>query len=369
MMNNQRDTVRIGLLGCGRIARISHLATIARLPAATLSAVGDCQPENLTWAMSHAPSVRAFADYRDLLKSGEVDAVVICMPTFLHAKAAIGAFEACKHVYVEKPLASCIEDGRQVVRAWRNSGQLGMIGFNFRFHPLYLQAEHCLANGQVGRLVAAQSNFGAAPRDLPMWKRKRATGGGALLDLASHHIDMARCLVGEISRVSATIRSVRSEADTVTLSLHCDSRWGEFEEIVVQSFASMSACEADRFELIGDRGSLSVDRRAGQGTLRPARQRHDRTGRLQGLGSHLAEIPSRLAHTLRPQPEHSYQNALAHFINAIQAGEATDPDLDAGLRNLEIITAIEEAAQDGGTVSVPAVRTVYPTRTPSAGTR
>ena len=123
-------------------------------------------------------------------------------------------------MYLEKPLARDLVEGEEIVAAWRRSGKVGAIGFNFRFHPLVRAARRELERGRIGSPHTARTTFCAAPRSVPAWKTARATGGGALLDLASHHVDLVPDLLGSyVEEVFATIRSSRNEQDTVTLEL------------------------------------------------------------------------------------------------------------------------------------------------------
>ena len=95
--------LRIGVIGCGQIARAIHLPVLARIPDARLAALAEPVEPNRVAAAAMAPGARVFSDYRELLDAGGLDAAVICVPPHLHAPCAIAAFDAGLHVYLEKP--------------------------------------------------------------------------------------------------------------------------------------------------------------------------------------------------------------------------------------------------------------------------
>jgi myo-inositol 2-dehydrogenase / D-chiro-inositol 1-dehydrogenase len=132
--------LKVGLVGCGRVAQLVHLNILTRLPGAELVALAECDPDRLKQASRRAPGAVTFADYQELLDFPAVDAVVICLPNALHAEATIAALQHGKHVYLEKPLATNPTDGRRVLEVWRRAGLVGMIGFNYRLNPLYQAA-------------------------------------------------------------------------------------------------------------------------------------------------------------------------------------------------------------------------------------
>lgn len=329
---------RIGLIGAGRIAQLFHLPILARLTDARLVAVADPDADRLTAARRLAPAARCFADYRDLLTQADAEAVVICAPPALHAETAIAAFEAGRHVYLEKPLATNLADGRRVVAAWQRAGTTGMIGFNFRFHPLYRRAKALIDAGRSGSILGARSVLVSAARTLPPWKQTRATGGGALLDLASHHVDLARYLLDQpFESVTATLESRRSEDDTAALQLRLRSG------AIAQIFCAIGSADDHRFEIYAERGRIAIDRTMTHVEYLESSLRGFRLHRLQA-GLRLID-PRNLLRS--PGAEPSFALALGAFVDAARTGRAIQPDLLDGYRSLAVIVAAEEAARSG----------------------
>ena len=152
-----RPPLKIGVVGCGHIGRLVHCESLRRLPNVEITGLADADPIQLQSARSQFPGVRAFADYVELLGQPDIEAVVICLPNALHAVAAIEAFERGKHVYLEKPLAVALDEGRAAVDAWRRAGRVGMIGFNYRLNPLHQQMRSHIRDGAIGELIGARS--------------------------------------------------------------------------------------------------------------------------------------------------------------------------------------------------------------------
>jgi myo-inositol 2-dehydrogenase / D-chiro-inositol 1-dehydrogenase len=247
--------LKIGVMGCGGIARAVHLPLLSRLPQVEVVALAEADPERRAAAAKWARGASLFAGYPELLRESAAEAVLICLPNALHAEAAIASFEHGRHVYLEKPLATGLADARSVLSAWKTAGVTGMIGFNYRFNPLYQEARRQIASGRLGKLVGVRSVFATSAANLPAWKRSRAGGGGVLLDLASHHLDLVRFFFDqEICAVSADLRSLRSEGDSAVLQLRLS------DGLLVQSLFSFRAVEEDRFEVYGETGKLTVDR-------------------------------------------------------------------------------------------------------------
>lgn len=326
---------RLGLVGCGRIAELTHLPALRALETGRLVAAADPDPARRRLAERYG--VRTVGDPTDLLD--DVDAVVITTPTHTHADLAVAAFEAGCHVYVEKPLAPHVGAGRRIADAWESSGRVGMVGFNLRYQPLTLEARRRIAAGDLGEVVGVRTAFCSAPRDLPAWKRTRATGGGALLDLASHHVDLVRFLLGrEIEHAEARTRTVRTEDDVATLDLVLDGG------VPVQTLVSLAATPQDRVEIVGDAGTLVIDRFRSR-TLRftPAHLDGDRRSRLRRTAALLARVPGDLRDALLPIAEPSFATALRTFALAAANGIQPAPSIADGLAALEVIERAEAA--------------------------
>jgi predicted dehydrogenase len=340
--------IRIAILGCGRVARIHHLPALTGFSEARVVALAEADEALLGEARKLAPEARALADWRSLVDDPSIDAVVVCLPSGFHAEAARSAFEAGKHIYLEKPIATRSEEAAGVLAAWRSSGKIGMTGFNQRFHPAVIHAREAIHEGVIGPIVGARMASGSPPRELPAWKRSRSTGGGALLDALSHHADLARFLFdAEVRDVSASVRSLRSEDDNAWSTL--TMRGG----VRVESRVSFTSPQENRFEVTGEKGTLRVDRIEGSLTLDVGDARWSRRARIAREIARLRHLSAGLRSALASRRDPSYRLALAALVQAVRRGAHPKPDIEDGERSLAVVLAAETAARDGRRVPVP----------------
>jgi len=343
--------LKIGLMGFGQIAQSIYQKILARLPDVELVAVAEADPERFEEAKHLFPHALIFPNYQELLELLQIDAIIICLPNSLHADAAITSLRKGKHVYLEKPLATNLEEGQRILEVWKRSGKIGMVGYNLRFNRLYLSLKQHIQERKIGELVSARSVFSTSARGLPNWKQNRKSGGGVLLDLGSHHIDLIHFLFEQkVTCVSCNLRSQRSEEDSGTLHLRLANG------LLVQSFFSLSAINEDRFEMYGFKGKVTVDRYFSLDveimppTLHLARLRW-LWGKLRSL-----KHSSYLFEKYRaPVFEPSYQIALSHFIKAVKTNQPVHPNFTDGYRSLAVLIAAEESARTGRTISIPDV--------------
>jgi len=340
--------LRVGLIGCGSIAQLVHLNILTRLPDVALVAVAEPDPQRRVEAGRRAPQAAVFVDHRELLARGEIEAVVICLPNALHAEVAIAALQHGKHVYLEKPLATNLDDGRRVLSAWRRAGVVGMIGFNLRLHALFQEAQQCLRSGRLSPLVGVRSIRSTVPQPLPPWKRKRQSGGGVLLDLASHHLDLVHFLFEQsVQEVSAEVWSQQSEDDSAMLHLRLA------DGLCVQSFFAMNAVEEDRFEVYGQARKLTVDRyRSLKVELTDSTRDLSWLRKMKREMWVFARSPSLWAKLFTPHHEPSYRLALARFVETVRTNQPASPDFWDGYRSLAIIAAAELSARTQGSVKL-----------------
>ena len=335
--------MRVGIIGCGAVTHYCHVPALLRIRGVTIAAVAD---PNETFRNRVALATRspAFKSAEFLLANASVDAVVIATPPHTHAAIGTMAARAGKAIYLEKPIATSLSDARDLSRSTSDAGIKAVIGFNRRSHPLYARAHAMIQSGDIGSVRALQTTFcEPVPVDgMPGWKEKRSTGGGALLDLASHHIDIVRWLTGsEVSTVSAVVQSAQSEHDSASMQLTLENG------ISVQSFVSFRAGYAERVTVIGDEGTLEIDRHRGSLTLQTSRRFGYGARRRLVLPS-INDVAWKARRLIRPSHDPSYHRALSAFANGGK-GLAT---LHDGEMSLRAIVAAEESALAGQPVTL-----------------
>ncbi|MEW6143678.1 MAG: Gfo/Idh/MocA family oxidoreductase [Thermodesulfobacteriota bacterium] len=344
------QNVNVGLIGCGRIASLVYLNFLSKIPGLRLAAIAEPDAVRREKAGVSAPGAALHTDYKELLREPDISAVIICLPNHLHSEAAVAAFEYGKHVYLEKPIAINSTQAEEVVRTWKKSGLAGMAGFNLRFNPVYRALREDIGSGAIGDAVFMRTVFTSSGRELPEWKKLRSTGGGALLDLASHHIDLVRFILNdEITQIFARTSSHRTEDDNAMLEYKTSGG------IHVQSYFSINSVDEDKIKVYGTGGKLTADR-YGSLNVRIESGESARRGRLsylkQAARSLLRNPVSFKDKLLCPGKEPSFETAIGHFASAVRENRGVSPDLSDGLRCITILEAAEESARSGRMISL-----------------
>jgi myo-inositol 2-dehydrogenase/D-chiro-inositol 1-dehydrogenase len=211
-------TVRVGVIGAGRIGKI-HAGNLAtRIPGARVTTIADIKPDVAKATADKLGIPRVTADYRDILADPEIDAVAICSSTTTHPQIVMDASRAKKHIFCEKPLAADLGELDRALAAVEASGVKLQVGFNRRFDPNFRKVRDMVAAGQIDepQLVRVTSRDPEPPP--PEFVK---TSGGIFLDMTIHDFDMARYLMG------------RSEVDEVYVAgaVLVDPRIGEAGDI------------------------------------------------------------------------------------------------------------------------------------------
>ncbi|HEX2947272.1 MAG TPA: Gfo/Idh/MocA family oxidoreductase [Clostridia bacterium] len=187
--------LKIGIIGCGGIARQKHLPALSKLSAkCEIVAFCDIIEERAISAQKEfgTPGSRTYTDYHELLKDESIDVVHVLTPNVAHAPITIDAFAAGKHVMCEKPMAHNTEMAAQMMDAWKKSGKMFTIGYQNRFNPI-LQSLYATCNdGYLGDIYFAKAHA-VRRRAVPTWgvfQDKSKQGGGPLIDIGTHALDM-----------------------------------------------------------------------------------------------------------------------------------------------------------------------------------
>jgi myo-inositol 2-dehydrogenase/D-chiro-inositol 1-dehydrogenase len=189
--------VRIGLIGAGAIAR-RHVAVLATRPDSDVVAVCDT---DLARAEALVAGAAAYGRWQDLLEH-PLDAVFVCTPPATHAEPAIAAMRRGVAVYLEKPLARAAADGEAIVAAWRETGAVCAVGYQWRSLDVLRRVRDELAGAAPGMLIS-RSVGPTEPGRAASWFGDPAASGGILFELGSHDIDLQHALAGPAESVQA----------------------------------------------------------------------------------------------------------------------------------------------------------------------
>jgi predicted dehydrogenase len=205
--------VNLGIIGLGYIGQI-HLRHSLKLQNARVAAVADVSPKALEQAKTYGVK-KTYTDYVELLKDPEVDAVLISLPTHLHLKCTQAVAEAHKAIFLEKPIATNIGEAKEIISYAQNNNVKLMMGYPLRFNKEFERVKADLDNGLIGDVENAHATYissgpffhraeGYSPVPVPeWWFNSQSTGGGVLIDLGCHVINLMRWFFGEITDVKS----------------------------------------------------------------------------------------------------------------------------------------------------------------------
>jgi len=194
--------VRVGVIGCGRVAQ-DHLQALQRIAEFEIVAVADVVARQAT-SVAEQFGCRAHVDYREMIEHGGLDAVVVCTPPMSHAAVTLHALSAGLHVLGEKPFALTAGDARKMMDAAGDVGRVLMMASKFRFVDDMVRAKGIIDSGILGRIVLWENVFCSRVDMRERWNsRREVSGGGVLADNGSHSVDVARYLLGPIALVQA----------------------------------------------------------------------------------------------------------------------------------------------------------------------
>ncbi len=331
------QTLRVGIVGCGKIAQVAHVPGYQNVEGVEVAALVDADAAAAERLRETAGiDAATFTDFGAFLDSG-LDAVSICTPNHLHAPMALAALKRGLHVLCEKPIAGTLEDADAMVAAAADAGRVLQINQSLRYHALYATMAQLVRSGAIGqpqharclRAGGTSPNRGWSPG--ADWFVSRAAHGGLLLDIGIHMADCLRWMVGDVERVSGDVQS-RTEGVDVPDNVRALMRHaGGCTSVLELSWTFPVGGSA--LEIYGTEGALT----AGAG---------DRPLTLTTLkgGERVVSHPE-----LLPPPPDSY----ACFARAIRGEAASPTPGELGRDALAICLAIAESAETGQATRVP----------------
>ncbi|MFC0475786.1 Gfo/Idh/MocA family protein [Robertmurraya beringensis] len=220
--------LRVGVIGCGSIARHRHLPEYAANPNVELVAVCDNNAERAL-EIGEKYGVPSYTSFVELLRNAEVDAVSVCTPNYLHAPISNAALLAGVHVLCEKPMATSEEEAKSMIETAKNSGKKLMIAHNQRFVASHQKARQLIESGEVGKIYSFRTAFGhGGPEGWSVegkegwFFQKDKAFVGAMGDLGVHKTDLLRYVLGEeIVEVGAFVETSAKEFATVDDTAVC----------------------------------------------------------------------------------------------------------------------------------------------------
>ena len=193
-----KSKIRVGIVGAGGIAK-HHAWGYQKHPQAEIVAVCDSMKDRADAFAKEMSIPEVYSDYKKLMKRDDIDAISICLPNFLHGPVALAALNSGKHVLVEKPLANTVKDGEKMVAASKKNKKYLMVAFHNRFRSDTQVLKKAIEGGALGNIYYAKTAY-LRRVGIPAWGKwfctKSQSGGGPLIDIGVHVLDLTLFLMG-----------------------------------------------------------------------------------------------------------------------------------------------------------------------------
>lgn len=332
--------ISVGVIGIGNMGS-AHVSAVGggRIEGLRLAAVCDIDAERLELCLEKNPGVRGYADWHELVRDPELDAVIIAVPHPLHATIAMEALRSGKHVLTEKPVDITVTKARELNEVAKNSDRIFAIMFNQRTHPLFAQAREIVKSGQLGQLQRSvwivtnwyrTQNYYNSGTWRATWSGE---GGGVLLNQAPHNLDLWQWICGMPKEITAfcdisKYHNIEVEDDVTIFARYENGATGVFITTTGEFPGT------NRLEISGTRGKLVLE----EGKLKWWKLDKDTqdvardTADSYSFDMQVEDIP-------QSRPETAHLGILQNFSNAMRFGEELlSPGTD-GIYELSISNA------------------------------
>jgi scyllo-inositol 2-dehydrogenase (NADP+) len=198
--------IRAGIIGLGKMG-ISHYAIMNALNDVKVAAVCDTSGFLLS-TLKKQTQVDTYKDYKEMIDQANLDCVLVATPTRFHAESARYALEKNLHVFVEKPFALSVEEGRALSDLAVRKKRVNQVGYNNRFIGTFIEAQRLVKAGVIGEAYHVLGEvYGpvVVREQSSTWRSKKSEGGGCLHDYAAHVIDLMNFAVGPPKQIAGTV--------------------------------------------------------------------------------------------------------------------------------------------------------------------
>ena len=344
--------IRVALVGIGKMG-LSHCAIVNTHPDVELVAICDAS-DYLLSVFAKYTGIRVYGDYRKLLESEKLDAVIVATPSRYHAEMVQAALGRGLHVFCEKPFCLSAGEGLALAELAEKNNLVNQVGYHYRFVGAFQELKRLLDSRALGKLhhIRAEA-FGPVvlkPKGTT-WRSRRQEGGGCLYDYASHAIDLVNYLVGRPQSVGGTLMnqlfSGDVEDEVYTNLFYADGLTGQ----IAANWSDESQRKmSTKVSVWGANGKIVADRQELQIYIRDA-------GRaLQGLNKgwntrYTTALTQPVWFYLRGE---EYSAQIDHFIQAIKTGHAeTASSFRSAVDTDLVVSAMVRDSEIGGTETEP----------------
>jgi len=341
---------RVAFIGCGGIAQ-THIAALRTMPDVDIVGGVDIDPVRIKQMEEVHKIPAVYTDWKKMLKEVKPDAVSVCTPNGIHAAPTIDALNAGAHVIVEKPMAPTPAECQKMIDTAKKNKKKLTIGFQYRYHPNSQFLKRAADAGEFGNIMFVKCQA-LRRRGIPNWGvfgQKKLQGGGPMIDIGVHVIEMAHYVMGSPKPVAATgnIWTYLGNKPSTTVSQwpNWDYKTYTVEDLAVghirfengavlhieSSFCAHIEKDVWNFNMLGDKGGNNWD---------PPQIFTDRAGTMinsaPGYVGGGGDFPS------------MFKAKLRNFIDAATKGTSQEAPGEAGLAVQKILDGVYRSAENGG---------------------
>ncbi len=318
----KRESVRWGVLGYARIARLNAIPAMQRAGNAELAAIASRDPNKLAECAEKFSLARLHLKYEDLLADPDVDAIYIPLPNSLHKEWSIAALRAGKHVLCEKPLAMNAVEAREMAAVSRETGKLLMEAFMYRYTDRMRQVREVIASGVLGPLHHINASFRFFLDRPNTIKASPELGGGALYDVGCYPVNLLGMITGEVPVRCSAVAEMKHGVD-VNLSALMQYESG----LIANIHCGFNAHGRMHAEVIGAQGALEI------------------SDTFLDAGGEILVHTKEGTRVIAVEESDRYGAEFRDFSAAILEGRQPALSLDESIRNLEVMDMIFASLQ------------------------
>ena len=348
--------LRIGIIGAGGIATHCHMPAYQKMNNVKIVAICDIKPEKAKLFADSFSIPAIYEDYKEMIAKEELDAVDICTPNYLHSVMAVDALNSGLHVMCEKPDAVSVEEAVKMKEASEKNGKVLIVMRNNRFMNVSTFAKKFIDAGKMGEIYASRCGWqrrGGIPGKGGWFTTKAQSGGGPLIDLGVHMIDLTMWLMGNPKPVSVSGCTYSKFAnndvsDSVNSSFGEKKSDGTFDvEDLAMGFIRFEngACMQIEFSWASN---IAKERRFFElrGTKAGARWDSLDDKNLYIFTEEFGSTVDYCPKTAGKNPQHHEAN-LRHFVDVVLNGAEPIFLPDQGIDMIKILNAIYKSAETG----------------------
>ncbi len=344
--------IKVGVIGTGGISGV-HLGGYSRNPNVEIYALCDINEKNLAKRAEEYKVSRTFTDYREMLALKELDAVSVCTWNSAHAECAIAALRAGKHVLCEKPMALNTAQAQEMEKAAKENDKLLMIGFVRRFGNDCAVLKDFIDNGSFGEIYYAKAQYLRRKGCPGGWfGDKSRSGGGPLIDLGVHVIDLCRYLMGgpqPVSVYGATFNKLGDRRHIKDARGYSSTVVSKDDIFDVEDMAT-ALIRFDNGAVLSVEASfsLNIEKDVGNielfGTKAGCKLDPELTI-FTDMNDYLANV--KLSQSTALSFDGLFDNEINHFVECIETGKPCRNPAQDGVTLMKILDGIYESARTG----------------------